>query len=183
LKLTPRTGETLAEEVVAYHRLFATQFQRREQRYWSLVYLCGQLSNIERKTIEPMVLALKGPDPNAVRALQQFIGAGAWSAHSIMHRHQELVAQSLGDPQGVVIVDGSGFPKQGQLSAGVARQYCGHLGKVANCQEGVFLVYATHLGYTFLDCRLSLPESWFESEVRKRWQEIVSNVVETALPH
>ena len=97
-KLTPRVVEAMADEVVAYHRLFNTAFQRREQRQWSLVYLCGQLSNIERKTIEPMILTLKGPNRNAIRAVQQFISAGAWNAQTILHRHQELVADSLAAP-------------------------------------------------------------------------------------
>ncbi len=69
--------------------------------------------------------------------------------------------------QGVLIVDGSGFPKQGSCSAGAAPQYCGHLGKLANCQEGVFLVYASQHGHTFLDGRLYLPEDWFDAEHAK----------------
>jgi SRSO17 transposase len=88
-----------------------------------------------------MLLDLVGPDRNAVRAVQAFIGAGQWAATDLIRRHQAVVAQLLGDPRGVVIVDGSGFPKQGEHSAGVAWQYCGLLGKVANCQEGVFVVY------------------------------------------
>jgi SRSO17 transposase len=169
-QMTAREVESLVDELLAYHRRVASSFQRREQRQWSLFYLCGQLSNIERKTIEPMVLDLKGADPNAVRALNQFLGAGGWDAQTLLRRHQELVAESLGDPEGVVIVDGSGFPKQGCHSAGVARQYCGSLGKVANCQEGVFAVYASQQGYTFLDCRLYVHESWFEEDARERWQ-------------
>src|SRR5712692_11398724 len=171
LKLTSRDVESMTDELLTYHRLVAPSFQRREQRQWSLFYLCGQLSNLERKTSEPMILNLKGPDANAVRALNQFLGEGTWDAHRLLRRHQELVGQSLGDPEGVVIVDGSGFPKQGQHSAGVARQYCDALGKVANCQEGVFAVYASPLGYAFLDCRLYLHESWFDDAARERWHQ------------
>ncbi len=171
LKLTTREVESLVDELRAYHRQFAASFQRREQRQWSLFYLCGQLSNLERKTIEPMVLELKGPDPNAVRALDQFLGAGSWEAQAILQPLQELIAQSLGHPEGVVIVDGSGFPKQGQHSAAVARQYCGAVGKVANCQEGVFAVYASPQGSAFLDGRLYVHESWFDAAARTRWQQ------------
>jgi SRSO17 transposase len=171
LKLTARDVDSMVDELLMYHRLMASSFQRREQRQWSLFYLCGQLSNLERKTSEPMVLNLTGPDDNAVRALNQFLGEGTWDAHRLLRQHQELVGQTLGDPEGVVIVDGSGFPKQGQHSAGVARQYCDALGKVANCQEGVFAVYASSRGSAFVDCRLYLHESWFADEARARWRQ------------
>jgi len=170
-KLTPGDMETIRDELVAYHRLYHSVFQRQEQRHWSMFYLCGQLSNMERKTIEPMVLVLTGPDPNVVRAVQQFVGQGQWDTPVFVQRHQQLVAERLGDPRSVVIFDGSGFPKQGQDSAGVARQYCGHVGKIANCQEGVFAGYVSPHGYTFLDDRLYLPEEWFEADHRQRWQK------------
>jgi len=170
-RLPPGDIEAIRDELRAYHRLFHIGFQRREQRYWSLVYLCGQLSDLERKTIEPMVLALLGPDPNAVRAVQQFIGQGEWKAATLIQRYQEVVAEWLGDPQGVVIIDGSGFPKQGQDSAGVAYQYCGALGKLANCQEGVFAVYVSPSGYAFLDMRLYVHEDWFDEAYHERWKK------------
>ena len=170
LRLTAREADSLLDDLRAYHRRLAASFQRREQRQWSLFYLCGQLSNLKRKTIEPMILELKGLDANAVRALDQFMGAGRWDARRLVHGHQAMVAESLGDPEAVVIVDGSGFPKEGHASVGVERQYCGRLGKVANCQEGVFLVYASPLGYTFLDSRLYLPKTWFEDAAAERWK-------------
>ena len=160
-RLTAGDIASIGDELIAFQRQYHSVFQRREQRHCSLFYLCGQLSGLERKTIEPMVMALDGPDLNAIRALQQFIGQSSWSAADAIQQHQRIVAETLGDPLGVVIVDGSGFPKQGPYSAGVAYQYCGHLGKVANCQEGVFAVYATRHGYTFLDARLYVPEPWF----------------------
>jgi SRSO17 transposase len=153
----------MAEALVTYHALFHDLFQRREQREWSAFYLRGQLSAIERKTVEPMVLALQGPDRAAVRAGQQFLGEGAWEDGPILACHQRLVAESLGEPDGVVIFDGSGFPKQGTHSVGVAPQYCGALGKIANCQQGVFAAYASRKGYTFLDRRLYMPEEWFDA--------------------
>lgn len=112
---------------------------------------------------------------NLVRAGQQFIGQSLWDSEWRLLRHQQLVAESLGDSEGiviiVVIIDGSGFPKQGQESVGVARQYCGCLGKIANCQEGVFAVYVTPQGYTFLDRRLYLHGDWFEDDHRERWKK------------
>src|SRR4029453_16464958 len=108
---------------------------------------------------------------NAVRAVQQFIGEGAWDDDRLLERHQRLVATDLGEADGVMIVDGSGFPKKGDHSVGVRRQYCGALGKLANCQQGVFVVYASRLGYTFVDRRLYLPQEWFdEAHASKRHQ-------------
>jgi len=171
LRLTAQDQEAICQALTDYHSLFADCFYRREQRHWSAVYLCGQLSNVERKTIEPMLLDLLGCDRNAVRAMQEFISAGRWAAADLIRRHQAMVARSLGHPHGVVIVDGSGFPKQGEHSAGVAWQYCGLLGKVANCQEGVFVVYTSPLGYTFLNGRLYLPEDWFDRDHQARRRE------------
>jgi SRSO17 transposase len=169
-RLTARDVTTSADELLAFHREFQVLFQRREQRDWSLLYLCGQLSNLERKTIEPMILALIGPNPNAIRGMQQFIGQGEWETRPLLERVQSLVAEGLAELEGVVIVDGSGFPKRGNHSVGVAWQYCGHLGKLANCQQGVFVVYASRHGYAFLDERLYVPEAWFGEDYRDRWQ-------------
>ena len=79
----------------------------------------------------------------------------------IVQRHQRLVADSLGQPDGVLLIDESGMPKQGQHSVAVARQYCGALGKVANCQVGVYLGYASRIGYSLLDTKLFVPDGWF----------------------
>lgn len=157
-----RDAEAMAEAMVHYHAQFHDLFGRREQREWSAFYLRGQLLVLERKTVEPMVLALKGNDRAAVRAVQQFLGEGTWEDTRLLERLQTLVAEDLGAPDGMLIVDGSGFPKQGTHSAGVARQYCGHVGKVANCQHGVFLAYASAQGCTFVDRRLYVPAVWFD---------------------
>jgi SRSO17 transposase len=167
--LAPRELKNLATELSQYVAEYAPLFKRREQREWSQLYLRGQLSELERKSIEPMVLRERGEEINAVRAVQQFIGEGAWDDERILERHQQLVAQDLGETDGVMIVDGSGFPKKGDHSVGVQRQYCGALGKLANCQQGVFVVYASRLGHTFVDRRLYVPKEWFdEAHLAKR---------------
>jgi SRSO17 transposase len=152
----------MAAALAAYHAQFHDLFVRREQREWSAFYLRGQLSDLERKTVEPMVLAFRGDDRAAVRAGQTFLGEGAWADAPILARREGLVAEDLAAPDGVLIADGSGFPKQGTHSVGVARQYCGHVGKVANCQHGVFLAYASAKGCTFVDRRLYVPKAWFD---------------------
>jgi len=120
-----------------------------------------------------MVLQLQGAGPDAsrrVRGLQQFIGESPWDDRAILARHRQLVDESLGEEDGVFTLDGSDFPKKGKHSAGVARQWCGATGKKDNCQAGVFLGYSSGRGYTLLDRRLYLPESWFAEDHRELWR-------------
>lgn len=162
-KLELRAGELsekLLPELQSYHRVYSPLFKRREQREQSMKYLEGLLSDIPNKSVECMVLHIAGDDPNAIRATQQFIGQGAWVDEEILEQHWREVEKDLGDVQGVIILDGSDFPKQGGESVGVKRQWCGQLGKTANCQAGVFLGYASPKGYTLLHRRLYLPEEW-----------------------
>jgi SRSO17 transposase len=168
--LAPRDVEQLAAELAAYHAEYADLYGRREQRECAEFFLRAQLSDLERKTVEPMVLATKGHDANAVRAVQQFLGEGRWDDAAILTRREELVAADIGEVDGVLICDGSGFPKKGEHSVGVARQYCGALGKVANCQHGVFTAYASSRGYTFVDRRLYVPEHWFSEDFAEKRQ-------------
>jgi SRSO17 transposase len=159
LTLTPQDVTNLVSELAAYQEEFAPLFRRAEQRHWARAYLHGQLLELERKSIEPMALAQ--PEGN-VQALQQFISVGAWDAAPILAKHQQLVAATLGDAAtGMLIIDGCDFPKQGSHSVGVARQRCGPLGKVANCQSSVVACYVSQHGYTLVDRRLFLPEKWF----------------------
>lgn len=148
-KLPAHTVAASAEALLALHARFAGCFGRREQRDWSLFYLCGQLSNLPRKTIEAMVLNLHSANGNAGRDLERFLSQGRWDQYRMIQQQRVIAAEGLGEPDGVVIVDGSGLPKQGDHSVGVAYQYCGHVGKVANCQQGVFLVYASDRGHAF----------------------------------
>lgn len=159
------TADTLKEKVISelasYHAIYSPLFKRREQREQSEQYLQGLLSpDIKNKSIETMIVQMKGDDVNAVRATQQFIGRGSWKDETILGRHWQEVEADLGDEEGVLTLDGSDFPKQGQESAGVKRQWCGELGKVANCQAGVFVGYASAAGYTLLNRRLYLPKEW-----------------------
>jgi len=107
----------LAEELVAYHQHFAPLFYRREQREWAAIYVRGLLTaDVPRKNVEAMALRLLGAGPHAereVRALQQFIGEGKWDDDALLAEHQRLVNETLGEEDGVLIVDGSDFPKHG----------------------------------------------------------------------
>jgi SRSO17 transposase len=168
LALTPQEIAAVADDLVQYHAEFAELYYRVEQAHWGEKYLQGLLLPIARKSIEPLALALAGGN---VQAMQQFIGQGQWQDTPLLHKHWQLVDATLGETDGVCIVDGSDFPKQGGHAVGVARQWCGRLGKVDNCQAGVFTAYASRTGYTLLDRRLYLPEEWFDAAHRARWRK------------
>lgn len=165
--LSEKDVEQLAEELVAYHQHFAGLFFRKEQRGWALKYLEGLLLPSEGKSIESVALSV---EQGKVRPMQRFVGEGAWEDGPMLAKHRQLVAESLGDEAGVLIVDGSEFPKKGKHSVGVARQWCGIRGKIDNCQAAVFLAYASERGHTLLDRRLYLPQEWFERSARERWR-------------
>ena len=156
--------EHLVEELRAYHAIYSPLFQRREQREAAHTYLQGLLAPLPRKSIEPMVLAVEGVAPKAVRAMQSFIREGMWHDEQLWHQHWQEVETALGADDGVLMVDGSDFPKQGVHSVGVKRQYCGELGKRANCQAGVCVGYVSPQGYTLLDRRLYLPVEWLTDD-------------------
>jgi SRSO17 transposase len=162
MDLRPQDLDRLVEDLRDYHAIYSPLFQRREQREWAEKYLHGLLLEMPRKSIEPMVLALDGAQPNAVRAMQLFLSEGAWDDQAILTRHWQEVDRELGEADGVLTLDGSDFPKQGHESVGVKRQYCGEVGKRANCQAGVYVGYVSRKGYTLLDRRLYLPQEWVE---------------------
>ena len=164
LTLTVKDIENLATELEEYAGLYRNLFSRREQREHYETYLTGLMLNMPNKSVETMLLNIKGDDSNAIRNLQHFLSEGSWGDQEILRRHWQEVSHDLGDEHGVLIGDDSGFPKQGQDSVGVKRQWCGQLGKRANCQVGVFLGYASRHGQTLLDRRLYLPRAWVQDE-------------------
>jgi SRSO17 transposase len=140
-------------------------FSRSEPRSNLYRYLVGQFSPVERKSIEPIALRVEGGD---VRSMQRFISDVVWDEPGIRKKYHELVGNDMGDPAGVLIFDESGCAKKGEDSAGVAKQYCGSLGKVENCQVGVFAAYASPQGYALLDAELFVPNKWFEESQEAR---------------
>ena len=104
--------------------------------------------------------------PVSAKAMQRFLTESPWDDDTVIGRLQEYLGPRLEDPEAVWVVDGSDFPKQGVKSVGVARQYCGRLGKVANCQAGMLLTYVSPLGRALADKRLYLPESWTPDQDR-----------------
>jgi SRSO17 transposase len=130
--------------------------------------MVGQFSALERKSIEPIALAVK--DGN-VRALQRFVSDAPWDDERMISKYRSLVNDDLGSTDGALIFDESGFVKKGQDSIGVARQYCGTIGKVDNCQVGVYAAYVSENGYALVDKRLFIPKQWFTDDYLGRRQK------------
>ena len=152
-------------ELSGFHEQFADCFQRSESRGHFFKYMTGQFSPIERKSIEPIALAVK--DGN-VRAMQRFVSDAPWDDNKMIAKYRNLVNDDLGSPDGALIFDESGFIKKGRDSIGVARQYCGTAGKVDNCQVGVFAAYVSEQGYALVDKRLFIPQKWFTDDYIQR---------------
>ena len=166
LNISPQEVERLAEKLLCFHQQFYGCFRREEQRVISLTYLKGLASDLEAKSAEPIALRYLGQ--KAVRNTQHFLTAGIWDEEGLKEKHQLELAQKISDKNGMFAIDSSENPKKGNESAGVARQYCGRLGKIANCQSGVFLGYVSDKGYGLLDSKLYVPEQWFEKEYAER---------------
>jgi SRSO17 transposase len=142
------------------HAIYSPLLPRRAQRTLAPTSLQGLLSEGPRKSIAPMVWALTGGNPHAVRAMQSCIREGAWDDETLWHQPWQEVETDVGTDEGVLRVAGSDVPPQGLHAAGVTRQSCGALGKRANGQAGVFVGDGSLTGSTLLDRRLSLPEAW-----------------------
>jgi hypothetical protein len=158
--------EQMAEQLDAFHQLFVDCFQRREQRLLSQSYLRGLLSDIRHKTAESIALAFWGPE--AIRCQQNFLSRYLWDEQKMLQRHQSLLAEAIGQAKGMLTVDSSEIPKKGKQSVGVARQYCGNLGKTENCQSGVFVGYTSRIGYGLADSQLYVPQEWFTDAYAER---------------
>ena len=158
--------KTMAKELVSFHRLFHDCFGRIEHHRLGLAYLSGLMSNAEAKSAEP--IALEFLDKKSVRSMQMFMKNFRWDHVSMQRTHQDMLATLIASPDGMITVDPSDFAKKGKESVGVARQYCGAVGKVENCQSGVFVGYSSDKGYGLLNCRLYMPKSWFSEQQQER---------------
>ncbi len=145
---------------------------RSERRHWARVYLEGLLLDGERKSIEPMTERIPNAD---VQALRQFVGQSPWAVQEIQKRLALKMVDLLSEAE-VWIVDETSFPKAGKHSVGVARQYCGALGKIANCQVAVTLHWSSPQASCPLGWRLYVPKEWFEDLERAEKAKIPSEI-------
>src|SRR3954465_5371453 len=161
---TPDLNPDVLDRLAAYAASFCDDFNRPRQSAWCGVYLRGLIQDGDRKSAEPMAARVPLPEGLDVsdpgQALQQFLGRSTWDELSVLKRYRATMAAKFADPAGIFVIDDTTFPKQGKHSAGVQRQYCGALGKKANCQCAVSVHYVAPKGHYPLDMRLYLPESW-----------------------
>jgi len=162
--LLDRTATTWLKRLLMWLELFEQDFSRQSQRGALRRYVTGLLSDSRRKSMEAMWARLS--DPGTYQAFQHFITHAPWDAEALWKRLRERVPERTG----VLILDGTSFPKQGPASVGVARQYCGARGKIANCQTAVTVALWTGTRAWLLGATLYLPEEWLTPRQRTRAQ-------------
>ena len=161
--VTPEAVRDRNDRLTDFLRRYLPKFYRSEQRGTAALVIRGRLGGLERKTSEPIAIEAGLPR----KPIQFFVGSGKWDDEAVMADLRAHVREELVASDGVVVIDGSAFPKKGTESCGVARQWCGRQGKVDNCQVGVFLAYAAGDDYAPLDRRLYLPEDWAGDDARR----------------
>jgi SRSO17 transposase len=153
-----------AAELATLHARIAGRFRRSEPRQRALAYLRGLVSSVERKNGWQLAEEAGEATPDG---MQHLLARADWDADEVRNDLREYVVEQLGDPQAVLVVDETGFLKKGRKSVGVQRQYSGTAGRIENCQIGVFLVYASSQGRTFLDREMYLPKDWAADPARR----------------
>jgi SRSO17 transposase len=162
-----------ADELERVGRRLAGQFARSESRDRAVDYLKGLLGDAERKNGWQVAEYLGDERPYGV---QHLLGRADWDADGVRDDLRAYALEHLADPDGVLIVDETGFLKKGDKSAGVQRQYSGTAGRIENCQIGVFLAFAGRHGRAFLDRELYLPKEWAEDADRRKGAGIPRDV-------
>lgn len=195
--LTPELNADVLDRLQSYAWRFRKLFPRSDQFRQGGIYLHGLLLDGERKSIQPLSERVPGGDE---QRLQQFINQSPWDAAPILREYRACMAEKLAGENGLIVIDDTGFAKQGKHSVGVKRQYSGTLGKVGNCQVAVSLHYANGKADYPLALRLYLPDTWVnhpdrltkahvpeaERVAKTKWQialDLLDTVRAEGLPH
>ena len=161
-QVAPEIFEQVLPRLDRFMQPFVTVFAGQAADQHATTYVCGLLSNVERKNVESIAYQFG----QSRLPLQAFIGWATWDDAPLRLELRRQVATYLGQADGVLVFDPSGFPKSGRVSVGVARQWCGRLGKVDNCQVAIYLGYVSRKGHTLVDQRLFLPKAWTKDPSR-----------------
>jgi SRSO17 transposase len=172
-RIEAKQVEGCGQRLERFLRRYLPWFYRKEQRVNARIVIKGLLSGLERKTAEPIARE------HGVhrKPIQFFVGRGLWDDEAVMAELRRHVVETMADPDGALVFDPSAFPKKGTHSCGVARTWCGRLGKMENCQVGLFLAYATDHGQAPLDRRLYLPKDWADDPIRRAECHVPPEVV------
>lgn len=163
--VVPSDVEGFMEELWEFQSTLHDCCARSEPRAHFFDYMVGQCSKLERQSIEPMALQVEG---GTIRGLQRFLRDVCGDEEQMRWTYHQLLADAMGDTEGVLMFDEAGFVKKGQDSVGVARQYCGTLGKGEHCPVGVCAGSASQHGYAMVDKRVFLPETWWSEAYAAR---------------
>jgi SRSO17 transposase len=161
-QIAPEIFAQVIPRLYTFMKPFVTTFPGQAADQHATTYVCGLLSNVEHKNIESIAYRF-GPSR---LPLHSFIGWDTWDEAPWRDELRGQVKTHLGQGDGVLVFDPSGFPKSGRESVGVARQWGGRLGKVDNCQVAIYLGYVSRKGHTLVDTRLYLPKEWTKDTAR-----------------
>ena len=162
-EVSPELMQGLLKRLDAFAEPFAKSLAQPGQRRHAAEYMTGLLSKLDRKTGE----AIAYLHDQERQALQKFIGFVPWGPKPMLATLARQVGEDLGEPDAVIVFDPSAFPKKGTKSVGVARQWCGRLGKVDNCQVGVYMAYVSRKEHALVNMRLYLPKEWTKDRGRR----------------
>ena len=169
----------LKPELDSFLERYLPLFGRPENHEHAGRFVQGLLGGQERRNTENLAESVDG---GVVRTMQKFVAQGCWEAADVLGELRCHVAEAIGDDEGTINVDETGFPKKGTKSVGVKRQYSGTLGRVDNCQVGVFANYCSSKGHTLIDRRLFLPEEWAADDKRRKEAGVPPSVAFCAKP-
>jgi len=162
--LDPRIPEGMLDRLGRFVEPFAAIMENAQQGQHLRQYVAGLFSDVKRKNAETIAYF----HDQDRQGLQKFIGQALWDDGLMIEELSRQVGRDLGEPDGVLVFDPSAFRKQGKESVGVARQWCGRLGKIDNCQVGVYLGYVSRKEHALVDVRLYLPKEWAKDKPRRR---------------
>jgi SRSO17 transposase len=163
-QVSPELVDGLLTRLDEFVAPFAAALSEPEQQRHAAGYVTGLLSKLEHKTSEGIAYL----HDQERQGIQKFIGNVPWDQQPLLTTLARQVGQDLGEPDGVIVFDPSGFPKKGTKSVGVARQWCSRLGKIENCQVGLYMAYASRKEHAIVNMRLYLPEESTKDRARRK---------------
>ncbi len=163
-EVSPELMQGLSGRLESFVEPFAASLLQPEQRRHATEYLTGLLSKLPRKSGE----AIASLHDRQRQGLQNFLGSIPWDHKPLLATLAQQVGEELGEPDAVIVFDPSEFAKKGTRSVGVIRQWCGRMGKIENCQVGVYMAYVSRKEHTLVNTRLYLPKQWATDKARRK---------------